>query len=121
MSVLLPFRSATLNYDSIQEVESLFEDRNLYTIALDFYSGILFAIEDLKQLKVSVNLNVFDTENSRNKILEISKTYYGNLKDVSRSLIQFDISYPVSSYVSLKAVSFKDLSNLSTLPPGRLI
>ena len=42
VSVLLPFRSATLNYDSIQEVESLFEDRNLYTIALDFYSGIYF-------------------------------------------------------------------------------
>ncbi|MBT4294056.1 MAG: LysM peptidoglycan-binding domain-containing protein [Cryomorphaceae bacterium] len=82
VSVLLPFRSATLNYDSIQEVESLFEDRNLYTIALDFYSGILFAIEDLKQLKVSVNLNVFDTENSRNKILEISKNENINNSDV---------------------------------------
>ena len=35
LSVLLPFRSATINYDSINEVESLFEDRNLYTIALD--------------------------------------------------------------------------------------
>ena len=36
VSVLLPFRSALINYDSIKEVESLFEDRNLYTIALDF-------------------------------------------------------------------------------------
>ncbi len=31
LSVLLPFRSNTVNYDSIEEVESLFEDRNLYT------------------------------------------------------------------------------------------
>lgn len=72
VSVLLPFRSATVNYDSIKEVESLFEDRNLYTIALDFYSGILYAVEDLKKLNISVKLNVFDTENSVNKILEIS-------------------------------------------------
>ena len=72
LSVLLPFRSATINYDSINEVESLFEDRNLYTIALDFYSGILYAVEDLKKLDILVELNVFDTENSVNKILEIS-------------------------------------------------
>ena len=72
LSVLLPFRSNTVNYDSIEEVESLFEDRNLYTITLDFYSGILYAIEDLRELNVSVNLNVFDTENSINKINEIS-------------------------------------------------
>jgi len=72
VSVLLPFRSATINYDSIKEVESLFEDRNLYTIALDFYSGILYAVEDLKKLNILVKLNVFDTENSVNKILKIS-------------------------------------------------
>ena len=34
LSVLLPFRSNTVNYDSIEEVESLFEDRNLYTCLL---------------------------------------------------------------------------------------
>ena len=72
LSVLLPFRSNTVNYDSIKEVESLFEDRNLYTITLDFYSGILYAIEDLKELNISVNLNVFDTENSLNKLNDIS-------------------------------------------------
>ena len=72
LSVLLPFRSNTVNYDSIEEVESLFEDRNLYTITLDLYSGILYAIEDLREFDVSINLNVFDTENSINKINEIT-------------------------------------------------
>ena len=83
LSVLLPFRSATINYDSINEVESLFEDRNLYTIALDFYSGILYAVEDLKKLDILVELNVFDTENSVNKILEISN----NTKILNSDLI----------------------------------
>ena len=83
LSVLLPFRSASINYDSINEVESLFEDRNLYTIALDFYSGILYAVEDLKKLDILVELNVFDTENSVNKILEISN----NTKILNSDLI----------------------------------
>ena len=83
LSVLLPFRSASINYYSINEVESLFEDRNLYTIALDFYSGILYAVEDLKKLDILVELNVFDTENSVNKILEISN----NTKILNSDLI----------------------------------
>lgn len=73
VSVLLPFRSSTINYDSIEEVEALFQERNLYTITLDFYSGILFALENLKKLDIIVNLNVFDTNNSLNQIFEISK------------------------------------------------
>ena len=74
ISVLLPFRSSNLNFNSIKEVESLLVDRNLYTIALDLYSGILYAINDLKKMGISINLNVFDTDNSLNKILEISNS-----------------------------------------------
>ena len=74
ISVLLPFRSSNLNFNSIKEVESMLVDRNLYTIALDLYSGILYAINDLKKMGISINLNVFDTDNSLNKILEISNS-----------------------------------------------
>ena len=82
LSVLLPFRSNTVNYDSIEEGESLFKDRNLYTITLDFYSGVLYAIEDLKELGISVNLNVFDTENSVNKVNVISSNSLVRNSDV---------------------------------------
>ena len=74
ISLLLPFRSSNLNFNSIKEVESLLVDRNLYTIVLDLYSGILHAINDLKKMGISINLNVFDTDNSLNKILEISNS-----------------------------------------------
>ena len=73
VSVLLPFRSSDIKLKSIKEIESLFVDRNLYTIALDLYSGILYAINDLNKMGISINLNVYDTENSPNKIVEISK------------------------------------------------
>ena len=74
ISVLFPFRSSNVKFDSIKEVESMFVDRNLYTISLDLYSGILYAINDLKKMGISINLNVFDTDNSLSKTLEISNS-----------------------------------------------
>ena len=42
------------------------------------------------------------TQNTgRDEILEISKTYYGNLKDISRSLIQFNTNEISSSLSSV--------------------
>jgi hypothetical protein len=33
------------------------------------------------------------------EILEISKVYYGNVKDVSRALLKFDVGFLSSSYI----------------------
>ena len=43
----------------------------------------MYAVEDLKKLDILVELNVFDTENSVNKILEISN----NTKILNSDLI----------------------------------
>ena len=105
VSVLLPFRSKTVNYDSIWEVESLFEDRNLFTITLDFYSGILYAIEDLKDLNISVNLNVFDTENSLNKLNEISS---------NKLIINSDVI--IGPLIPRNFETFSNIELLKTIP-----
>ena len=105
VSVLLPFRSKTVNYDSIREVESLFEDRNLFTITLDFYSGILYAIEDLKELNISVNLNVFDTENSLNKLNEISS---------NKLIINSDVI--IGPLIPRNFETFSNIELLKTIP-----
>ena len=105
VSVLLPFRSKTVNFDSIREVESLFEDRNLFTITLDFYSGILYAIEDLKELNISVNLNVFDTENSLNKLNEISS---------NKLIINSDVI--IGPLIPRNFETFSNIELLKTIP-----
>tara|TARA_B100000989_G_scaffold275771_1_gene235562 strand:- start:438 stop:1823 length:1386 start_codon:yes stop_codon:yes gene_type:complete len=105
VSVLLPFRSKTVNYDSIREVESLFEDRNLFTITLDFYSGILYAIEYLKELNISVNLNVFDTENSLNKLNEISS---------NKLIINSDVI--IGPLIPRNFETFSNIELLKTIP-----
>ena len=73
LSLLLPFNAASLELDSIEKVEELFETRNLYTISIDFYSGVLYALNELQKTGINVKLNVYDTENSLSKLESIVK------------------------------------------------
>ena len=86
ISVLLPFRSSNLNYNSIKEVESLLVDRNLYTIALDLYSGILYAINDLKKMGISINLNAFLQSLNIFLFLKVYCNFFGYLSSISLSI-----------------------------------
>jgi len=71
LSLLLPFNTSSIELDSIDKVEQLFKTRNLYTISLDFYSGVVYALSELKKIGVNVKLDVYDTENSYSKIENI--------------------------------------------------
>ena len=44
---------------------------NLKTNSINFYNGILLAINELNKKKVNVDTDVFDTENSTNKVLSL--------------------------------------------------
>jgi LysM repeat protein len=75
LALLLPFKSKTIEYDSIEDTRRLLQSRNLHTISTDFYSGVLLAIDTLSHYGVSVKLNVFDTQNSIAKVNEIGNTH----------------------------------------------
>lgn len=81
LSLLLPFNISSIELDSIDEVEQLFKTRNLYTISLDFYSGVLYAISEIEKTGVNVKLNVYDTENSFSKITNIVNDIVVNKSD----------------------------------------
>ena len=81
LSLLLPFNISSIELDSIDEVEQLFKTRNLYTISLDFYSGVLYAISEIEKIGVNVKLNVYDTENSFSKITNIVNDIVVNKSD----------------------------------------
>ena len=61
LSLLLPFNISSIEIDSIDQVEQLFKTRNLYTISLDFYSGVLYALSELQKIGIDVKLDVYDT------------------------------------------------------------
>jgi LysM repeat protein len=72
LSLLLPFKVNEIEFDSIEDTKRLLQDRNLHTLSLDFYTGVLFALKQAKERGILVELNTFDTENSYAKLDEIS-------------------------------------------------
>ena len=71
LSILLPFKSKEIVYDSIEDTRRLLQSRNLHTLSADFYAGVLLAADTLAHYGITVKLDVFDTENSITKINEI--------------------------------------------------
>jgi LysM repeat protein len=72
LALLLPFKVNEIEFDSIKDNKRLLRDRNLHTLSLDFYMGVLFALKQAKERGLSVELSTFDTENSYSKLDEIS-------------------------------------------------
>lgn len=66
----LPFKSASIEFDSIEKTTALLKKRNLHTIALDFYMGMVLAVEKADALGISVALNVLDSQNKKQSISE---------------------------------------------------
>ena len=71
LALLLPFKANEIVFDSVEDTKKLLQKRNLHTLSLDFYTGVLFAVEHTKDLGIKVILNVFDTENNYSKLDEI--------------------------------------------------
>ena len=70
IAILLPFRLNRVDFDSVSDTKkSIINDPYLST-SLDFYTGVLMAIDSLKTLDVSLKVDVYDT---KNQISEVSK------------------------------------------------
>jgi LysM repeat protein len=70
LAAFLPFKSASIEFDSIEKTTALLKKRNLHTIALDFYMGMVLAVEKADDLGISVALNVLDSQNKKQSISE---------------------------------------------------
>lgn len=68
--VMLPFKIKNFKVDSVSRSSQLAESR-ISQISLDFYSGVLMALNAAKAQGISVNLRTYDTEQSKNHVEEI--------------------------------------------------
>jgi len=71
IAYLAPFKLSSIEIDSVDQIKDFLKEVNLTTISLNFYNGILVAIDDLKKNKVNVDVDIFDTENKINQVLSI--------------------------------------------------
>lgn len=80
VAMLLPFKFS--KNDTLSK-ELLFTNKNnLVSIVTDFYLGATIAIDSLKRQGVSINLEIYDTENNTDTIKSILKTKKLENKDV---------------------------------------
>lgn len=68
LAAFLPFKTAEIEFDSIEQTNALLKKRNLHTISLDFYMGMEMAIAKADSLGITTDLNVFDSQNKKAEI-----------------------------------------------------
>lgn len=65
VAVMMPFNLGSVQVDSEELKKSALKSDRVMNIALDFYSGVLMAVDSAKALGISSNLYVYDTQYSR--------------------------------------------------------
>ena len=73
VGLLLPFKVNSLELDSIEKTKEFFKKRNLSSLSFDFYSGTRLAMEVLSEHGIASELTVFDTQNRKAKLVQITQ------------------------------------------------
>ena len=61
IALLLPFKSKSIDFDSLNLAKSQLKRDGYINISTDFYAGVVMAIDSAKRLGISTKLEVFDT------------------------------------------------------------
>ncbi|NJX16252.1 PBP1 and LysM peptidoglycan-binding domain-containing protein [Tamlana crocina] len=70
LAVMLPFRLNRVDFDSVADTKRSIKNDPYLNTSLDFYTGVLMAVDSLKTLGVSLELDVYDT---KNEMAEVSR------------------------------------------------
>ncbi len=73
IAVMLPFRLDRVDFDSVSGTKRSIKNDKYLDTSLDFYSGVLMAIDSLKTLGVSLQVDVYDTKNQVGTVSDILK------------------------------------------------
>ncbi len=71
IALMLPFRLNRVDFDSISATKRSIEKDPYLDASLDFYTGILVAVDSLEKLGISIKLDVFDTKNNSTTVSRI--------------------------------------------------
>ncbi len=65
LALLLPFNLAKVQNDTVNSIVDRLNKDKFLNMTLDFYSGALMAIDSAKQLGISIDVSVFDSEETK--------------------------------------------------------
>ncbi len=66
LALLMPFNLAKLQNDTVNTIADRLKKDKFLNMTLDFYSGALVAIDSAKQLGITVDVSVYDSEETKN-------------------------------------------------------
>ncbi|GAA4812158.1 LysM peptidoglycan-binding domain-containing protein [Litoribaculum gwangyangense] len=70
IALMLPFRLNRVEFDTVADTKKSIKNDPYLSASLDFYSGVLVALDSLKRLGISLKVDVFDT---KYQVSEVSK------------------------------------------------
>ena len=71
LALMMPYRLDRIDTDSIEEAKEMIRTSKLLSIVLDFHEGVTMALDSAKQLGISTELKVFDTQYQPSKTREL--------------------------------------------------
>ncbi len=131
IALMLPFGTDKVDFEEEEAIKEHIKKSKVVRLTIDFYSGVLLALDAAKQKGISVNLNVYDTQKSdavvakliKNKAIEASDAVIGPLykKNVEKAASILESSKtPVLSPISNKVnAQYKNL--FQTVPTASVL
>ena len=116
IALLLPFKTKSIDFDSLKLAKSQLKRDGYINISTDFYAGVVTAIDSAKRLGISTELEVFDTNaeplNLKSILLQTNFSDYDAILgpitnqnlELTAKYVQRDSVPVVSPFVKTKAI-----------------
>lgn len=112
--LLLPYHLDKIEEDSIANYKNIILNERVVRISLDFYSGVLMAVDKAKSMGISTNLKVYDTKQNENEVANIiNSNNFSNVDAVIGPLLQKTSETAASRLESKNIPVINPLSNRS--------
>ncbi len=110
--LMLPYNLSKIKNDSVSNSEKVLQDDRVMRISLDFHSGVVMAIERAKELGISTNLKVFDTQQQASRVTSIiHSNNFDNVDAVIGPLLQATSEEAASRLLREKIPVVSPISN----------
>ncbi|AVR45872.1 peptidoglycan-binding protein LysM [Christiangramia fulva] len=112
--LMLPFHTEKVEEDSLATYKDVILNERVVRISLDFYSGVLMALNKAKSLGINTDLQVYDTHQNSSEVANIINTHnFNNVDVVIGPLIQTTTEIAASKLENRNIPVINPLSNSS--------
>ncbi len=110
--LMLPYNLSKVRNDSVSNSVKVLQDDRVMRISLDFHSGVIMAIERAKELGISTNIKVFDTQQQASRVISIVQSNnFDNVDAVIGPLLQATSEEAASRLLREKIPVVSPISN----------